>query len=443
MDKGELVDLISELSGDEHDWVDLKEDYHPGGYTEKKAEFIKDISSLANVISDQSQHYIIIGVNDFGDIVGIDEEQKEYPGGGPRHIASFDESDLQETISSNLSPAPNFSIETFDIDGCEVILLSVTPLAGAPCLVTKDLNDDSNNTFLNRGTVFVRKGSGKKIADADDLQRIIDDRLQKRRSEILDGVRKAIDLGPEFVSRLSEFVPQDADITVSTSPESELEVAQRLTRDPATNLDELLNEDIGQWLHRGDLINKKALYEYYSQSDELTLDSEAITFLTKSSIKSRFTGYYWMKNYSVEEIRQVLLDTPNKYHQLKTVAKLLMLVGDGEGIKELVKETPHDEETSGFKKPIQKSSNLLRNRARYLLKGNQYILTFDGWRREFDVASVDKEMILKLIPEVADKLETIQDDYDTGSKMRYGKKKQFENALFDLEVALCWRSFDD
>lgn len=442
MDEDELAELISQLSGDEHDWVDLKEDYHPGGFPKKKAEFIKDIASLANVISERSQHYLIIGVDDSGDIVGIDQDEKKYRGQGPRHIAYYDESDLQEVISSHLSPAPTFSIETFEIDDKEVMLLSVTPMTGVPCLVSKDLNNDSGTSFLNRGTIFVRKGSGKKIAGADELQRIIDARIQQRRSEILDGVKKAIDLGPEVVSRLSAIVPEDADFSVSTASDAELEVAERLSRDPAKSLDAQLNEDIAQWLGRGDFIGKKALYEYYSKPDEITLDSEAIKFLTQSSIKSHFSGFYWMKDYSVDEIREVLLDTPNKYHELRMAAKLLMLVGDTEGIKELLKSTRHDEDTSGFKKPIQRSNNLLRNRAKELLKGEEYILIFDGWRKEIDVTSIDEEQILNIIPEVASKLVVIQEDYDTGTKLRHDKKTRFENVLFDLEIALCWWCFD-
>jgi len=57
MEKQDVLNILSEIGENEHDWVDFKEDYHIGGEPHTKAEFIRDIASFANTILSQSERY--------------------------------------------------------------------------------------------------------------------------------------------------------------------------------------------------------------------------------------------------------------------------------------------------------------------------------------------------------------------------------------------------
>lgn len=289
MDKIEAEAMLSDLGGDEHAWVDFKEDYFIGGIAQKRAEFVRDIASLANTRTDSDEHYLFIGVNDDGTIVGISPNSETYSGSGPRHIFSYDGSDIQEVIDSKLNPAPTLSWHTFDYNGDTFGVLVVEPLAAPPAVTTQHINDSSGNRLLHKGLVFIRKGSGKMIAGREELEAIIGFRIRQQREEILDGIHKAVELGPEWIDRLEgtfEEVPGIPLATAEDSEEADMDVAQRITREPASTLDEQLNEDIARWKGRGDdFVDAGPLWEYYAGFEELRLDEVALRFLTQSALK--------------------------------------------------------------------------------------------------------------------------------------------------------------
>lgn len=115
MQVDEAIEVLSGLEGNEHKWVDFKQDYYIGGIEQKTAEFVRDIASLANSIAFDSESFIFIGVNDDGGIVGVEEDCREQFEERPRHIFSYDESDIQEIVDSNLEPAPSFSFHMYTL----------------------------------------------------------------------------------------------------------------------------------------------------------------------------------------------------------------------------------------------------------------------------------------------------------------------------------------
>jgi predicted HTH transcriptional regulator len=89
--RSEIERLITELSGDEHTWIDLKRHYpiDEERGNKKKGDFIKDIAAMANTVSlepeyglrflSEKERYILIGVDDgTTDIVGTTEDLDGY-----------------------------------------------------------------------------------------------------------------------------------------------------------------------------------------------------------------------------------------------------------------------------------------------------------------------------------------------------------------------------
>ncbi|WP_460921395.1 AlbA family DNA-binding domain-containing protein [Salinarchaeum chitinilyticum] len=439
MDKSEAKDLLNELGGDEHAWVDFKVDYNIGGIAPKKAEFIRDMASLANVLSDRKEHYLFVGVDDDGNIVGISDDSDTYNGSGPRHLFSYDDSDIQEIVDSNIDPAPTLSWHTFEDSGDSWGVLVVRPLREPPAVISQHINDTSGNRLIHEGLVFIRKASGKKVAGREELESIIDGRIRQQRDEILDGIHKAVELGPEWIDRLEGTFENAPDVPLATTgdeDEADLAVAQRITREPASTLDGQLNEDIAQWQGRGDdYIEPGPLWEYYANHEELRLDEVAIRFLTQSALKNYQLGSYWIEKTGKEYWRDILLETPNKQHRLERAGKLLLLMNDSDSFDKLIDQSSTDAVTGDLKTCKRKIGNTMDDRVRYLLESNSgYTLKYSDWRRDFQPRSLDEMEIRELIPDIADQLIELQPLYER--QKAWDRTREFRAALWDLEVVL-------
>lgn len=129
--------------------------------------------------------------------------------------------------------------------------------------MSQDINDSNGNRLLHRGLSFVRKGSGKKIATHEDIEEIVQRRVERRREDILDNVGEIVSLGPEAIEHLGTQAAENG-LAVTSSDNADIEVHERLTREPASTLDEELNGDIANWVNRDDLLSKKAVWKYYA-----------------------------------------------------------------------------------------------------------------------------------------------------------------------------------
>ncbi|QZX99810.1 AlbA family DNA-binding domain-containing protein [Halobaculum rubrum] len=170
MNKEDFTELLTEVGADEQDWIDFKEDYFVGGVLYQKAEFIKDIASIANTVHTRSPRYILVGVTDGGDLIGITESKVGDEGDSRKHLFDMDESNLQETVTSHLSPSPDFSIHTFENDGKRFAAIQISQVAEPPAVVSKEIQEDST-THLRNGEIYLRSGSGKKSQTGKTLRR--------------------------------------------------------------------------------------------------------------------------------------------------------------------------------------------------------------------------------------------------------------------------------
>jgi uncharacterized protein (UPF0297 family) len=437
--KEEAVSLLEELSGDEHAWVDFKEDYEIGGIGPKTAEFVRDVASLANTLTDRDDHYIFVGVNDEGDITGITSGREVYRGSGPRHIFSYDESDIQEIVDSNLRPAPKLSWHIFEKDNDKFGVLVITPLKTPPTIITQHINDNNGNRLLHKGLIYIRKGSGKKIAEEEDLERIIQFRIENQRDEILEGIHKAVEIGPEWVDRIGQSLPSDAGVPVQTTEdhaEADVEITQRITREPASTLDEQLNEDIAQWNGRGDdFIDRGALYRYYANPSELNLDKVAIKFLTQSSIKNKLLGIFWLVRESKDTQKEILLGTPDSHHRIERAGEVLLLLNDPDTFENLINASSTNDKYGTLRECKQKMGNTINDRVNYLMNNNgEYVLKHQSWRKDFNPKDMEFDEIMETIPEVGEQLIDLQRLYE--QQKAWSRTQKFREALWDLEVAL-------
>lgn len=435
MDRGDVLDLIEELDGDELNWVDFKQDYEIGGITEKKAEFAKDVSSIINGLHERSEGYLIIGVDDDGDLVGIDESRTEYRGEGPRHIFSFDESDIQQILEGLLDPLPDLTWHTFDKDGRKFGILILSPSGSKPVVIDRDLNDDRDNRFLSEGQIYVRRGSSKEIAKNNYIDRIVDERVTSRRNEILDGINKAIEVGPEAISRFKGLIRSEDEedaVPISLEEDAEYSFKERISRDPSSNLDSYLNSDIVRWEYRGaGFIEPAPLWEYYSRSDELTLDEDALYFLVQSSLDNQVLGFFWLQK--SENPIQILLNTKDDHMRLRRAAKALVLLGDKENLGKLVSSSSLSR-IGVIEECLSKVGHVEHNRMKYLRNSNKYKLKHDDWSREYNISNMTISEAKAEIPPLTNKLRDIQEIMNEDYGAAVARRDKFRDALWDLEL---------
>lgn len=334
MDEEEALELISRLGGDEHSWVDFKSDYYIKGSAYLEAEFVKDIQSLANVLDDREDRYLLIGCDEEEGVVGVPADAED-ESTDTRHILSFEEDDLQEIIDSRLRPGPQISLHTFEEDESEFAVLVVDRIGKPPCVTTSKLeNEENDSTELRENEIWLRKASGKKEVDREEFESIFEYRLEQERESLMSGIRRVVELDPESIATIGDLEPNEkaeADITFSIDEEGDYTVSSEVTRDSFTKLSHELEADIHRRQsnpeHYTDLFD---LMRYYDGYENFSLDDEAVRLLTESALKNWIPGVLWLDQYGEEQVIDILQSVPDVHSIRTTVCKLLVIAGDDE-----------------------------------------------------------------------------------------------------------------
>lgn len=146
MDNVEINDLLS--NGFENTYMDFKLKQYPS----KNPAFIKDVISMANSHSKRNK-FIFFGVNDHGEILGLDREEN-----------LVDSATLQEIILEYIEPDITIDYFPYDYDGKKIGVLKISKdNDNRPYLVKKELKP------LRKGNCFLRKGSMNTVASREDF----------------------------------------------------------------------------------------------------------------------------------------------------------------------------------------------------------------------------------------------------------------------------------
>jgi predicted HTH transcriptional regulator len=133
---------------------DIKQQLWNLDTSEGKAEFIKDVSAIANSPG-QEIGYIILGITDADrSVVGID-----------RNL--LNEERLQQIVAEYIDPPFALSFTMKSLLEHSVGLISVPPSSQKPHLINRDIGK------LRQGTCYVRRGSITALARSSDLRMMI------------------------------------------------------------------------------------------------------------------------------------------------------------------------------------------------------------------------------------------------------------------------------
>ena len=153
MDKKLIENLLYE---DESTTIDFKQDQYPfkSATNEQKSELLKDILAFSNAWR-RSDAFIIIGVVE-------NKRGKSTVMGIEKHL---DEASIQQFVNKKINRPIDFSYHTFEIEAIQVGVIRI-PLQERPFFLL------NNYGKLNKGNVYIRRGSSTDIADPDEVAKM-------------------------------------------------------------------------------------------------------------------------------------------------------------------------------------------------------------------------------------------------------------------------------
>lgn len=169
MDK--IAEIINYYSETESHSVDFKLTQYPIERHEKKNEFLKDISAMANHLSGEDK-YIIIGV----------KRKKTGDLKFQNVINPIDQASYQQFLDSNIEPQLNFEYITTDFEEHQIAYFKIFDNNQRPYLLKKNVRNpiDPDKIDYKKGDGFIRVGTSTNKMIRDDFERIYEKRFQQR-----------------------------------------------------------------------------------------------------------------------------------------------------------------------------------------------------------------------------------------------------------------------
>jgi len=156
-------DLLKLIKKGENRKVDFKREFYH--FPEKKFEFIKDISAMANsTLKGDDDSLILVGYKENDAFYDVD-------------ISKIKEAELQELMAANVSPKVNFFLEPITIKHENItynlLIIKIPVSTRKPHIINK--NFPNSNPKLYEGQCFVRNGSSTSKSNRHELAEMIYD----------------------------------------------------------------------------------------------------------------------------------------------------------------------------------------------------------------------------------------------------------------------------
>lgn len=216
--------------------LDFKKKEYPLGKSLNRNEFLKDISSFANHLSD-SDKYIFIGIKEKN---GVAHEIFEL-----ENIT--DQALYQEFLDDYIEPKINFEYLLYKYRGKQIAYFRIFDNNQRPYLFKKPVkNPITNKIDYKEGAGCIRVGTTTKKIIRQDLELIYENRFKKKDR------KDDLDIIPHFKNRGEEYNNLyyiDFDILNKSNKSIEIEIELRIKREDAyglvseNELEEKMRED--------------------------------------------------------------------------------------------------------------------------------------------------------------------------------------------------------
>lgn len=218
----------------EHPEYELKKTWQRNNHF-LKAEFIKDIQSIANSsIASEKEKFIIVGADEgTRQITGCDHSE-------------FDEASIRQLLESHLDSVPNYEIlYPKATNGKDYVVLRIPHQTRKPFIVKLEIIGDKNQRHLTVGEVWLKPSGStgkRRLASREDLLAMIDidalvqKEVEYRLSQLIPEIRK------EERTRIGSVGFGAVPSLTSTEEEFELYVEQIIASNDAARFNVLLQK---------------------------------------------------------------------------------------------------------------------------------------------------------------------------------------------------------
>lgn len=256
---------------------------------ERKFNFLKHISALANTRDEQRFRYLFACFDDDGQFIGASDWNAK----GGDHAADLDEARVQNVFSDSLEPIPKVKRHILENDGDRAVVFEIQRAESPPILFDQSISiEGGSKTLVKPGMGYIRKGSqSRRMTNAD--YRVIVERRETVINETIEETLKGLN---QIVGIPSNDL-ENLDLTVSSSGEG-VPIDELVTTEGYSDLNKRLSLSVKEWNTSGELYsNRDAIYTMLKRRDELQLDDEHCEFLMWSTLNNHFPPTEWILNY--------------------------------------------------------------------------------------------------------------------------------------------------
>jgi hypothetical protein len=299
----------------------------PGATSKTKYRAVRALLAFANT----DGGFIVWGVDPHGSWKGLQ----------PDDVRHFDPASLEELLRACATPAiPGMSCADIESESARFIIAHVPPSPMMPHVTIRDVFEDVPGSrrgvlLLAKAAVYCRHGAKSDLATADDYERIITNRTDRLKHELLRRVRevevpKPSD-SPGKIYRLSaEPAATPMRIARGTEDAHAILVREELSSE--------LFEEVNNILAANSLLSEgrkqfafgtEIYYRIYADRHKVDTSREQVELLARTALKLYAPVLYWLLMLPAEvagSLLRELYEDP-KVPQVNTLLRTVVLLG--------------------------------------------------------------------------------------------------------------------
>jgi hypothetical protein len=283
---------------------------------EKWLDVTKDVMAFANT----EGGYLVFGVKDKTfEAVGL---------GSALCVHLADTNNWLQKLNRYVEP--NFTgirCRALDIDGKSFTIVFVPPSVGHTHVVSKDaVVKGTTKVVLRQGTFFVRRTGGVHLADARDLDAVLQRRLEHARASWLGKFAQVMAAPPEAQLLMVKKEKQEGlqqTFVVENAPSAIAVKGQTFNIAPKT-----AEEAVQRWIgmtdaNAGDLPSPDTVWKWYRNRHTMNLTCDEKLRVAAYSLLQGAPFFFWLQGCPGESIKEMLVALLERKPDLQVVENVL------------------------------------------------------------------------------------------------------------------------